>query len=145
MPIIVTNTKIIPKIIKNIDIDPVILEPHSTWVAHDYTRNCLARSMKYELILLCWDSNSKTPVHDHGGEDCWVYQILGSVEEIRFDNCLPEGSYIKDFAVWNRSESPLAIRMTCSAMEYPTTRDLFQISKDDPVESVLDTESMHES
>lgn len=76
-----------PKAIKKIEIKPQILEAYATWTTNNYTRNCLARSKKYELILLCWDKHSKTPVHDHGGEDCWVYQISGSVQEIRF-NCL---------------------------------------------------------
>ena len=76
-----------PKAIKSIDIRPQALEPYATWTANDYTRNCLARSKKYELILLCWDKHSKTPVHDYGGEDCWVYQIAGSVQEIRY-NCI---------------------------------------------------------
>lgn len=60
------------------------LENYATWSSNGYTRNCLARTEKYELILLCWDAYAKTPIHDHGGEDCWVYQVQGTIEEIRF-------------------------------------------------------------
>lgn len=59
-------------------------EKFATWKTGGYTRNCLARSEKYELLLLCWDSNTKSPVHGHGGQDCWVYQVMGRVEEKRF-------------------------------------------------------------
>ena len=73
------------KIIKRIKIEGHGLEPFTTWSKQDYTRNCLARTKQYELILLCWDIGSKTPIHDHGGENCWVYQVQGTVKEVRFE------------------------------------------------------------
>ena len=73
------------KIMKRIKIGAYELKPYATWSPQCYTRNCLARSQKYELILLCWDIGAKAPIHGHGGEDCWVYQVQGTVEEIRFE------------------------------------------------------------
>ncbi len=73
------------KIIKNIRISSDDLDRFKTWSTHCYTRNCIARTEKYELILLCWDIGAKAPVHGHGGEECWVYQIQGTVEEKRFE------------------------------------------------------------
>lgn len=72
------------KVMKRINIEAHDLEPFITWSEQGYTRNCIARTAQYELILLCWDIGSKTPIHGHGGEDCWVYQVQGTVEEIRF-------------------------------------------------------------
>ncbi len=72
------------KAMKLIQIAASELAPFARWNPQDYTRNCLARTEKYELILLCWDKKSKTPIHGHGGEDCWVYQVQGTVEEIRY-------------------------------------------------------------
>lgn len=71
-------------IMKKIKIEAPELEHYATWSQHSYTRNCLARTQKYELILLCWDIGAQAPIHGHGGEDCWVYQVQGTVEEIRF-------------------------------------------------------------
>lgn len=71
------------KIMKRIKISAHELLPYATWSKQGYTRNCLARTETYEVILLCWDINAKTPIHGHGGEDCWVYQVQGTVEEIR--------------------------------------------------------------
>lgn len=53
-----------------------------------YTRNCIHRTDHYELILLCWEKGQKTPVHCHGGEECWVYIVDGQLEEqhFHFDN-----------------------------------------------------------
>jgi cysteine dioxygenase len=73
------------KIIKRIRIGANDLDPFKTWSKQCYTRNCLARTAQYELILLCWEIGAKTPIHGHGGEECWVYQIQGTVEEKRFE------------------------------------------------------------
>jgi cysteine dioxygenase len=73
------------KIMKRIKIEAHELESFTTWSKQGYTRNCLARTKQYELILLCWDIGAKTPIHGHGGEDCWVYQIQGVVKEMRFE------------------------------------------------------------
>lgn len=72
------------KIVKRLDLSKDEIAKHATWCDTDYTRNCLARTEDYELILLCWDAAAQTPIHGHGGQDCWVYQVDGTVEEIRF-------------------------------------------------------------
>lgn len=73
------------KTMKRIQLSAQEIEPYVTWIEQGYTRNCLARTEKYELILLCWDIAAKAPIHGHGGEDCWVYQIQGTVEEVRYE------------------------------------------------------------
>ena len=42
--------------------------------------------MPTELILLCWNKKQETPIHEHGGQKCWVYQVDGEVEEKRYQN-----------------------------------------------------------
>jgi cysteine dioxygenase len=61
------------------------LRPYATWSTQGYTRNCLARTSEYEIILLCWDIGAKSAIHGHGGKDCWVYQVEGTLEEKRFE------------------------------------------------------------
>lgn len=72
------------QIIQQISITEDNLQHFATWVNEGYTRNCLMRSDDYEIILLCWDKGAKTAIHGHGGENCWVYQVSGTVEEIRY-------------------------------------------------------------
>lgn len=72
-------------IMKRLKINQDEIENYTTWCKEGYTRNCLARSEEYEVILLCWDKNSETPIHGHDGQDCWVYQVQGDVEEIRYE------------------------------------------------------------
>ncbi len=78
------------QVMKRIKLDATGLKQFSTWCNEGYTRNCLARTDAYELILLCWDIGAKTPIHDHGGENCWVYQIQGTIEETRFEKVANE-------------------------------------------------------
>ena len=72
------------KIIKNIDIPLEEFREYATWKNEDYTRNCLAKTEDYEFILLCWDGNCETAIHDHAGQNCWVVQVSGTVKETRY-------------------------------------------------------------
>jgi cysteine dioxygenase len=60
-------------------------KPYAHWSPEQYTRNCISRTDKYELLLLCWEPGMDTPIHCHGGEECWVYALQGSIIEERFD------------------------------------------------------------
>ena len=73
------------KIAKDMNIPPSDFKAYEFWSKEGYTRNCLARTDSYELLLLCWDSNQGTPIHCHNGEECWVYIIKGELEEERYE------------------------------------------------------------
>jgi len=55
-----------------------------SWSEESYTRNCIAENDDFELILLCWNKGQKTPIHDHGGEECWVKLLDGAFKETIF-------------------------------------------------------------
>lgn len=59
-------------------------EPYIFWDSNGYTRNCIERTADYELLLLCWQAGDETPVHCHGEQRCWVYQVDGTLEERLF-------------------------------------------------------------
>lgn len=73
-----------PQVIRKAQLSLKELNTSATWKPNDYTRNCLTRNERFEIILLCWDIGAKTPIHDHGGKDCWVYQVKGCIEEVRY-------------------------------------------------------------
>lgn len=52
-----------------------------TWCDECYTRNCIVQNEKFELIVICWEKGQATPIHDHGGEECWVKVIEGEFKE----------------------------------------------------------------
>ena len=81
-------------IINRIEIPKTEFLPFASWSSDKYTRNCIARTDDYELILLCWEPFQTTPIHGHGGQKCWVYQVDGAVTELRFiEN--PAGELVK--------------------------------------------------
>lgn len=88
-----------PKLAKYLDIPVVDLEQFASWDKDHYTRNCISRTDRYELILLCWGIGQDTPIHCHGGKECWVKMISGTIREKRFDseNFRPE--YPDDVAI----------------------------------------------
>jgi cysteine dioxygenase len=70
------------QIVRSIDIPIVEFENFCSWASDCYTRNCVFEDEKFELILLCWEPGQKTPIHDHGGEECWVKAVQGEFEEV---------------------------------------------------------------
>lgn len=61
-------------------------EKFATWDETHYTRNCIARTPDFELLLLCWKAGQETPVHCHNDQDCWVFLIEGSIVENQYKN-----------------------------------------------------------
>ncbi len=79
-----SEIKSFPKIIKSLEIPFSEFKKYATWNKERYTRNCIARTNNFEIILLCWNKNQETPIHEHGGQKCWVYQVNGEVAEYRY-------------------------------------------------------------
>ncbi len=68
-------------IIRSIKLPTSAFEDYCSWSNKSYTRNCIIETEKFELILLCWEKGQITPIHDHGGEECWVKIIKGEFKE----------------------------------------------------------------
>ncbi|MDT0559348.1 cysteine dioxygenase family protein [Ichthyenterobacterium sp. W332] len=61
-----------------------LLSKYASWSNKKYTRNCLYRDENLELILICWEPNQQTSIHNHGGEECWLGICNGEIEEQHF-------------------------------------------------------------
>jgi len=81
-------------ILNNFDFNAVDFSDFESWSSQKYTRNCMYKDARFELILLCWDEGQETSIHDHDGEDCWVYLLNGKMEEIFYS--LDESSNLKE-------------------------------------------------
>ena len=68
-------------IIHSAKFKPTDFDAYSFWLTDCYTRNCIIDTESFELILICWCEGHKTPIHDHGGEECWVKVIEGEFKE----------------------------------------------------------------
>lgn len=58
------------------------------WSDQGYTRNEVARTDRFQLLVLCWGPGQVSPIHNHEGQDCWMAVLDGEVEEVRY--CRPE-------------------------------------------------------
>jgi len=84
-----STTQELPKMLRHIDIPKNTFDSYATWCEEGYTRNCLARTDDYELILICWSPGANTAVHNHSEQHCWMYQISGILKEQRYSK--PQG------------------------------------------------------
>jgi len=50
-----------------------------------YARNLVEINDEFEAIVLCWDDNQESPIHNHTLQNCWLVVLEGSVEEIQYD------------------------------------------------------------
>jgi Cysteine dioxygenase type I len=46
----------------------------------DYTRTCAYRDDGFEVVLLNWAAGAASEIHDHGGQDCWMLVLSGSLQ-----------------------------------------------------------------
>ncbi len=47
------------------------LRPYVHFRKGRYTRNLVHRDERFELLALCWDEGTCSPIHNHSGQDCW--------------------------------------------------------------------------
>jgi len=62
-----------------------------------YSRNRIFKNDFVDLLVLCWKSGQRTPIHNQAGSSCGVYVIRGEAIEIGFRPSgvgllIPEGS-----------------------------------------------------
>lgn len=63
---------------------------HRLFSEKKYARNLIARSDYAELLMLCWRSGQRTPIHDHGGSVGVILVCEGSLTETMYER-QPEG------------------------------------------------------
>ncbi len=58
-------------------VDSAALAPYVRYEDGVYTRNCVYRNGVFELLVLCWAPGARSPIHDHGGNRCWLVPQRG--------------------------------------------------------------------
>ena len=64
-----------------------------------YTRICLYEDTEFELILICWKALSKTAVHNHNEQNCWVFFFDSDFQEVIY---CQEGKKTRDIKKVNK-------------------------------------------
>ncbi len=58
--------------LRGVLVDPRSLSPFLLFAPRRYTRNLIYRDDLFELIALCWDPRTESPIHNHSGQLCWL-------------------------------------------------------------------------
>jgi len=49
-----------------------------------YSRVCLFENEDFELVLICWNPDAKTAIHNHNEQNCWVFSVDADIEEVLY-------------------------------------------------------------
>jgi cysteine dioxygenase len=64
-------------------LDARTLAPYLHFAERRYTRNLIYRDDLFELLALCWEPRTESPIHNHSGQLCWLSVQQG---ELRLEN-----------------------------------------------------------
>jgi len=53
-------------------LDPATLQRYLHFSPQRYTRNLIYRDEIFELVALCWEPRTQSPIHNHSGQLCWL-------------------------------------------------------------------------
>ncbi|MFK7951890.1 MAG: cysteine dioxygenase family protein [Ekhidna sp.] len=59
-------------------------ERYFRWSDARYTRNVLARTEDFEVLLVCWEKGQISPIHDFNSQEAWIHPVVGKLREERF-------------------------------------------------------------
>src|ERR1041384_5382450 len=62
-----------------LDLKPEAAEvaPYLQFTENHYARNLVYVNPHFEVLVLCWRSGQRSPIHDHGNSICTVYTVDG--------------------------------------------------------------------
>ena len=75
----------VSKLVAATDVDDASLAPFLNFRDGRYTRNLVARSEFFDVIVLCWMPGQRTPIHNHSGQRGWVRVVRGALEEVTYE------------------------------------------------------------
>ncbi len=122
-------------------------ERFRSFTERKYARNLIARSSYSELLMLCWRSGQRTPIHDHGGSHGVVMVVEGQLTETMFERA-PEG-HVRPYNTFKWGPGAVTgadipdIHQLLNLQ--PTTRDMVSLHCYSPPLSVLNTYSPRSS
>ena len=63
-----------------------------------YTRNLISTDHEtFTVLLLCWNPQQESPIHDHPCDGCWLQVLRGKIQECRYHSqdlhCLSDETF----------------------------------------------------
>ena len=79
-------------VMNTLEVKATDIEEFCHWNDAHYTRNLVSKTNAYELLILCWQPGHMAPIHNRDNQDCWMYLVQGTIEEILYSHqVLEEG------------------------------------------------------
>lgn len=70
------------------------LLPYLRWNQRHYTRTCVLRNDRFELLVVCFEAGQRTSIHDYDSEVAWIHPLMGEVVEEHF--CKEDGALVME-------------------------------------------------
>src|SRR3954469_6789559 len=67
-------------------LDARTLAPYLHFSPRRYTRNLIYRDDVFELLALCWEPHTESPIHNHSGQLCWLSIQRGALRLENFSS-----------------------------------------------------------
>jgi len=97
------------------------LIPFAQWKKDKaYTRVCLYEDLDFELILICWNPNSKTAIHNHNKQNCSVFFFDSDFQEVVY--CEEGKDLLKVLNVKKGDISTIRETNACHTLRNPTDK-----------------------
>lgn len=74
----------IKKLLSQVRINENEWRQYTSFKENKYTRNIVGHDEKFTMLLLCWNKNQCSPIHDHSDSNCWVKVLHGELTETRY-------------------------------------------------------------
>ena len=69
---------------RSVDPAQVDLAEYRQFCAERYARNTVFRNDHFELVVICWQPNQASSIHDHGRSHCLYVVVEGEMQEEMF-------------------------------------------------------------
>lgn len=66
-------------ILKAIKLPEEEWKKHCLWKEDGYSRNCISNCDDYELILMCWEKEQHSPIHNFNFQEGWIKVLQGEL------------------------------------------------------------------
>lgn len=66
------------------------------WDADNYSKINIGEGKNYELVLICWEKEQHSPIHQHGYEEAWTYVLKGEITEKKYQPVNGSGCFNLD-------------------------------------------------
>jgi len=73
-------------LLHDLTVRPETLQPFLHFAPGRYTRNMIYRDELFELLALCWDPRTASPIHNHSNQLCWLAVHQGALRLENFDS-----------------------------------------------------------